>query len=90
MKQSDKKYFNKLANNKYVKKYRKNNKMVSIYMLNELKAELDKFCKEKNLKISQWIKALIIEALENNLKKKYDYTRREFVEIEGQTKKKRT
>jgi hypothetical protein len=66
MKLSDKKYLDKLANNKYVKKYRKNNKMVAVYIPNSVKDEVDKFCKGKELKISLWIKRLIMQELEND------------------------
>jgi metal-responsive CopG/Arc/MetJ family transcriptional regulator len=66
MKLSDKKYLNRLANNKYVKKHRKNNKMISVSIPNGVKEKVDKFSEEKDLKISQWIKSLIIKELEND------------------------
>jgi hypothetical protein len=87
MKLSDKKYLDKLVSNKYAEKHRKNNKVVSVYIPNGVKDELDKFCKRKELKLSQWIKSLIIKELENNAQRRYNYNRKKFVEVEEKAKK---
>lgn len=57
-------------------------------MPNGVKAELDKFCKKKDLKISRWIVSMIMKEMEKILQKKYDIVLKKFVEIEGKCERK--
>jgi predicted DNA-binding protein (UPF0278 family) len=60
--------------------------MVAVYIPNGVKNELDKFCKRKELKISIWIKSLIIQELETDSQRRYDYKCKEFVEVKENAK----
>jgi hypothetical protein len=75
---------------KYRDSYTQKNSPVITYLPNSVKAEVDQHCKEKGIAKAAWVCSVIIKEVENNLKKRYDYTRREFVEIEGKAKKKVT
>jgi hypothetical protein len=53
-----------------------------------MKDVLDKFCKTNELKITQWIRSLVINELEKHAQKRYDYKFKKFVEIEKKRLKK--
>jgi predicted DNA-binding protein (UPF0278 family) len=82
VKSQDKKEIIRKINREHARKHRRNNTMIAVYMPKEIKAELDKFNKEKGLKISKWILSMIMEKLEKHTHKRYDYKLKEFIEIE--------
>jgi molybdopterin-guanine dinucleotide biosynthesis protein A len=89
MKNHNEKEIIRKINREYARKHRRNNTMVAIYIPKGIKDEIDNFVKEKGLKISQWVLSMITEKLEKHTQKKYDYVRKEFVEIEEKSEKKK-
>jgi hypothetical protein len=74
---------------KYGDKYRQSYSPTLIYLPKRVKVEVDQYCKEKGIVRSTWIASMVIKEIENNLKKKYDSVRKEFVESEEKSKKKK-
>jgi flagellar motor switch protein FliG len=89
MKKQDQKEIIRRLRRKYGENYRKNYSPTLIYLPKRVRAEVDQYCKEKEIVKTTWISRMVIKEMENNLKKKYDSVRKEFVESEKKSKKKK-
>jgi hypothetical protein len=89
MNKQDQKEIIRRLRRKYGDKYRQNYSPTLVYIPKKVRAELDLYCKEKAIVKSTWISRMVIKEMEKILQKKYDSVRKEFVEIEEKSKKKK-
>ena len=64
---------------RYGEKYRENYLPTIIYLPKRVKEEVDKYCEEKEIAKTTWIRETIIREMEKILEKKYHRTDKDFV-----------
>ena len=64
---------------KYADKRKENTESINVYLPKRVKEEVDKYCEEKEIAKTTWIRETIIREMEKILEKKYHRTDKDFV-----------